>query len=177
VAGAGENRFAGSRLESRFRDTRPDIRPGSWGKKRQKRARLAEGLERVEDLGRRGIAAGDVSCGRSSKAFEKYSCGAQSVINFLRPPGSHVALTLGKDMDCRNWRRRRNFGWFVGLHWHPPCPCTTQRPSAVPRSPLLWRERARRCWRKVRGRHVGGEKDGQVVQRRQEQRAHREKQR
>jgi hypothetical protein len=70
VAGAGESRFSGSRLESRFRDTRPGIRPGSWGKKQQKRARLAEGLERVEDLGRRGIAAGDVSCGRSSKVLE-----------------------------------------------------------------------------------------------------------
>jgi hypothetical protein len=65
VAGAEESRFAGShpggRLESRSEEIRPGSRSGSLGRKRWTRARLAEELEQPGDLGRRDIAAADVS--------------------------------------------------------------------------------------------------------------------
>jgi hypothetical protein len=61
VAGAEDSRSVGSRPGSRLESRSEKIRPGSLGKKRQKRARLAEALGQQEVLECRDIAATDVS--------------------------------------------------------------------------------------------------------------------
>lgn len=107
--GAEEKRSAVAQIEIHSEDRHLARRPDSSGRKRPKRALLAEAWELPVVPERQGIAAKRVSWRDDSsriyagKALTNFC--ARSIIQCSRRQGSDVALTLGRDMDFQNWQR------------------------------------------------------------------------